>query len=224
VSWLLCIDTAVQGSSICLTQNDAVVAVKENTDQRESAAWLQVAIKDLLAERFITLHQLSAVAVSAGPGSYTGLRVSMATAKGLCYALGLPLITLNTLHVMADAAKAADTDLLCPMIDARRMEVFTAVYNKQLKEIRAPQPLVLQAISFNDLLAAHTITFFGNGSTKFQALMQHQNARFMPMQNAASQMAFLAYQSWCSKHFADVAYSEPFYGKEFQSPFFKPVI
>lgn len=223
MSWILCIDTAVQSSSVCLTQNDVVMAVKENSDQKESAAWLQPAIKDMLAEQAVTMQQLSAVAVSAGPGSYTGLRVSMATAKGLCYALQIPLIALNTLQVMAGAAKA-ETDLLCPMIDARRMEVFTAVYNQQLVEVVAPHPLVLQGDSFHELLSKHTISFFGNGSTKFQTLVQHSNAQFSIVNITAAAMASFAYNHYCNKVFSDLAYGEPYYGKEFQSPFFKPVI
>jgi tRNA threonylcarbamoyladenosine biosynthesis protein TsaB len=224
VSWILCIDTAVQGSSICLLQNDSVVAFAENSDQKESAAWLQVAIKQLLLEQEISMQQLNAVAVSAGPGSYTGLRVSMASAKGLCYALNIPLIALNTLKVMASAALQEKSDLLCPMIDARRMEVFTAVYNKQLEEVIAPHPLILQAASFDQLLSTQTITFFGNGSSKFQTLLQHPNAHFSTLEINATAMASLAFQQFQNKAFADLAYSEPYYGKEFQSPFFKPLI
>src|SRR4029079_3666588 len=124
------------------------------------------------------MHQVAAVAVSAGPGSYTGLRVGMAAAKGLCYALRIPLLTINTLQMMAAAAVAEPTDLLCPMIDARRMEVFTGLYTKKLDAVMPAQALILQENSFADVLQKHTVTFFGNGSEKCKTVIQHPNAVF----------------------------------------------
>jgi tRNA threonylcarbamoyladenosine biosynthesis protein TsaB len=118
----------------------------------------------------------------------------------------------------------ATTDLLCPMIDARRMEVFTAVYDQQLTEVVAPHPLILEQDSFSELLSKHTISFFGNGSTKFQTILQHSNAHFNIELFSAAAMAPFAYKSFSNKAFADLAYCEPYYGKEFQSPFFKSVI
>ena len=224
MSCILCIDTSVQTSSICLLHKDSVIAIKENKDQKESAAWLQVAIKDLVTEQGISLQQLNAVAVSAGPGSYTGLRVSMASAKGLCYALHIPLILLNTLQVMVYSALIENTDLYCPMIDARRMEVFTAIYDKNRAEVIKPHPLILDPTSFSDLLATNSISFFGNGSLKFEAIQKHPNARFLDVSSNAGTMAKLALEKYRNKDFADLAYSEPFYIKEFQSPFFKPLI
>jgi len=224
VSWILCIDTAVQSSSICLLQQDKVVAVKESSDQKESASWLQVAIKELLAENDLSLQQLNAIAVSAGPGSYTGLRVGMASAKGLCYALQIPLIALNTLEVMASAVSDQNADLICPMIDARRMEVFTAVYTKELNIIQPPHPLILSDNSFEEELKTHSILFTGNGSTKFKPLVSEKNALFVDHHFNAASMAALAFKHYENKAFADIAYSEPYYGKEFQSPFFKSVI
>jgi tRNA threonylcarbamoyladenosine biosynthesis protein TsaB len=221
VSWILCIDTAVQTASICLIQNGNVVALKEKSDAKDSAAWLQVAIRDILVEQDIPIQQVNAVALSAGPGSYTGLRVSMAAAKGLCYALSIPLITVNTLLMMAGAALNKKSDLFCPMIDARRMEVFTAVYDKDLNEVVPPHALILQPDSFARLLADRTITFFGNGSTKFQTLLQHSNASFSHIVANAAQLLPFASRCFLQKAFADLAYCEPFYGKAFQSPSFK---
>jgi tRNA threonylcarbamoyladenosine biosynthesis protein TsaB len=221
VSRILCIDTAVQTASICLAENDKVVALKENSDPKDSAAWLQVAVRDILTDQDVSIQQLNAVALSAGPGSYTGLRVGMAAAKGLCYALSIPLITVNTLQMMAGAALHQKSDLLCPMIDARRMEVFTAVYDKELNEVIPTQALILQPDSFTNLLSDRTITFFGNGSSKFQALLQHSNASFSHIVANAAQLLPFACQSFLQKAFADLAYCEPFYGKAFQSPSFK---
>ena len=184
----------------------------------ESASWIHTAIAQALQEASLSLKEVSAVAVSAGPGSYTGLRVGMATAKGLCFALGIPLITINTLHMMAVAALEEPTRLLCPMIDARRMEVFTGVYTKKLEEVLPAQALILQPDSFAALLEEDSITFFGNGSAKFQALQSHPHAFFKTITADASHLAVLASRAFEEQKFADLAYSEPFYGKAFFSP------
>ncbi|MBD0351799.1 MAG: tRNA (adenosine(37)-N6)-threonylcarbamoyltransferase complex dimerization subunit type 1 TsaB [Flavisolibacter sp.] len=218
MSLLLHIDTALEAASVCLSQNETVLRMKGNTVQKDSATWLHTAIKELLQEHQVTLQQLSAVAVSAGPGSYTGLRVGMATAKGLCYAAALPLITINTLQMMAVAALEEDTDLLCPMIDARRMEVFLAVYNKELGEVVPPQNCILQATALHEWLHSNTITFFGSGSTKFREILNHPNAFFKNIPTNAKHLVPLAYKSLQHQQFADLAYCEPFYGKEFYSP------
>lgn len=218
MSFILSIDTAVTEASVCLSNDTEVSALKANNQTNESASWLHTAIQQLLHEAGVSINQLAAVAVSAGPGSYTGLRVGMAAAKGLCYALQIPLITINTLHMMASAAKDEPTDLLCPMIDARRMEVFTGLYTHTLQEVQPAHALVLQPDSFSNALQHSTITFFGNGSEKFQTLIQHPNAFFKAITANAAQMAVLASDSFQQKKFADLAYSEPFYGKEFFSP------
>lgn len=219
---MLNIDTAVETASVCLAENDTVLNVKENPSPKDSASWIHTAIKELLEEKNFTLHQLSAVAVTAGPGSYTGLRVGMATAKGLCYVLGVPLITVNTLQVMAVAALEETTDLLCPMIDARRTEVFTAVYNHNLKAVVPPQNLVLSENTLKEALQTQTVTFFGNGSFKFQRMIKHPNAVFKDIGANAKHLAVLAYKALTRREQADLAYSEPFYGKEFYSPAFPP--
>lgn len=218
MSFILNIDTAVAGASVCLAQDAVPIGLKANSEQTESAAWVHTAIQELLKEQNIALHQLSAVAVSAGPGSYTGLRIGMATAKGLCYVLRIPLIQIHTLQMMASSAIQEPTELLCPMIDARRMEVFTAVYNTRLNEVMPAQPLILQPGSFQDFLDNATLTFFGNGSAKFHPLMQHPHGFFKNITTDASHMTRLAYQAFSEKKFADLAYSEPFYGKAFYSP------
>ena len=133
---ILHIDTAVQSASICLAENEKILGTKVNPAEKESASWLHMAIQELLLKSAISPGQLDAIAISAGPGSYTGLRVGMATAKGLCYALSKPLITINTMQMMANSVEKPSTELLCPMIDARRMEVFTAVYDTSLHEPR----------------------------------------------------------------------------------------
>lgn len=219
MSIILNIDTAVQTSSICLAQNNRSIDVRINPSQQESASWLHVAIDEILKRNKLSFLQVDAIAVSAGPGSYTGLRVGMATAKGLCYALQKPLITINTLKMMATTVQNEPAALYCPMIDARRMEVFTAIFDRTLKKVVSETNCVLNETSFHDLLDQHRILFFGNGSTKFQLIIKHHNAQFKTIGVSAQSMAMLSYEKFSRQEFADLAYSEPFYGKDFHSTF-----
>jgi tRNA threonylcarbamoyladenosine biosynthesis protein TsaB len=185
-----------------------------------------VAINKLLEEQGYTMQQLKAVAVTEGPGSYTGLRVGMATAKGLCFALQIPLITVNTLKVMACSAIAQWLPLpnqtmqvaLCPMIDARRMEVFTAVYNDKLQELIAPKALILDPLSFNEELNNQLLICFGNGANKWKNISRFPNVVFIDEKiDMGKGLAKLATDQYLSKNFADLAYAEPVYLKEFYS-------
>ena len=217
MSLILNIDTAVQTSSVCLAENYIPLAVKINPSQKDSAAWLHVAINELLQEKKLSLRQLDAVAVAAGPGSYTGLRVGMSTAKGLCYALNKPLITINTLHLMAFAANNNQADLLCPMIDARRMEVFAAIFDHEFNTVLSPSNIILRESSFESFLKGKKMLFFGNGSLKFQSVTNNPNALFSNIEVNASSMPKLTYTAFSKGDFANLAYSEPFYGKDFHS-------
>lgn len=215
---ILNIDTAVQSSSVCLANGATIIATTINPSERESATWLHVAIHNIMQQNNCTLQQLNAIAVSAGPGSYTGLRVGMAAAKGLCYALSIPLISINTLQMMASSAANETNTLLCPMIDARRMEVFTALFDGSLKEMMPSGPLVLTETSFVEWLDKTTVSFFGNGSEKAASVIKHKNAVFMNVTATAANMAFLSSEKFVRNQFSSLAYSEPFYGKGFHSP------
>jgi tRNA threonylcarbamoyladenosine biosynthesis protein TsaB len=217
VSIILNIDTAVQTSSICLAENDQPTIAKINPSQKDSAAWLHIAIKESLNEKNLTLAQLDAIAISEGPGSYTGLRVGMAAAKGLCYTLKKPLITIGTLQMMAFAAQNYHQGLLCPMIDARRMEVFTAIFDHQFNFVLPPANLILNEYSFHDFLEKNNILFFGSGSSKFQTIIKHPNAFFASIEADATSMVSLSYKKFLAREFVDLAYSQPFYGKDFHS-------
>jgi tRNA threonylcarbamoyladenosine biosynthesis protein TsaB len=164
------------------------------------------------------LGDLKAISVSNGPGSYTGLRIGLSTAKGLCYALQIPLITINTLKMMADASSNLPVDLLCPMIDARRMEVYTAVYNKQLDELTPVHNRILDGESFSDILQMNKVAFIGNGSAKFMSLISHKNAVFYSQSYNAKHLVALAFKAFQKAEYADLAYVEPCYGKAFYSP------
>ena len=221
MSLLLHIDTAVQSASVCLSEDENVLAELVNPSERDSASWLHLAIQDLLQKNGKQFQDLSAIAVSAGPGSYTGLRVGMAAAKGLCYALDIPFITISTLQAMAASAHPNDAELLCPMIDARRMEVFTAIYDQELNEVMPVTNMILDEGSFSDWLNKHTICFFGNGSEKAKTLINHRHASFVSLSTTARSMVSLAAKKFFNKEFTDLAYSEPAYGKDFYSPISK---
>jgi tRNA threonylcarbamoyladenosine biosynthesis protein TsaB len=223
MSLILSIDTATETAGIALGEEERVIDVVMNENQKDHAAWVHEAIQQLLKKHDRTLQQLSAVAVTAGPGSYTGLRVGMATAKGLCYVLSIPLITESTLKVIALAGTrqletTVDYDgLFCPMIDARRMEVFTAVYDKDLNEVMNPQPMVLSQESFSHLLKERRIVFFGSGSNKFRDLVNNVNASFMNVKHSAADLALLAHKKFAAGDFTELAYAEPVYLKEFHT-------
>ncbi|HEX6332770.1 MAG TPA: tRNA (adenosine(37)-N6)-threonylcarbamoyltransferase complex dimerization subunit type 1 TsaB [Flavisolibacter sp.] len=219
MSYILHIDTAVTSASVCLSDDQVLLEELVNPEMKDHAAWLHPAIRQLLADNHIRMEQLSAIAVGAGPGSYTGLRVGMAAVKGLCFALGIPMITIPTLKMMAAAAIDEKTGgLLCPMIDARRQEVFTAVFDQNLLEIRKTGNMILDPDSFSETLEKDCITFFGNGSRKFQQLTRHTNASFAQINATARHMIQLSFSDFTSNNFADTAYAEPQYGKEFYTP------
>jgi tRNA threonylcarbamoyladenosine biosynthesis protein TsaB len=142
----------------------------------------------------------------------------LATAKGLCYALNLPLVCVNTLEMIAHAAQKEKGELICPMIDARRMEVFTAIYNKSLEEIAKPSAKIIDKDSFGELIFLHKVIFCGNGAKKLQDISCHDNAMFSDSMATAIDLAQLSYKCFLEEKFANLAYTEPFYIKEFYSP------
>lgn len=218
---ILNIDTATNIGSVCLSKDGQVLQTLVNDQQQDHAATMTLFIQQLMQEHRVTPAQLDAIAVSAGPGSYTGLRVGVATAKGLCYAWEKPLIAISTLQQMTLGILSVANDenaLYAPMLDARRMEVYTAVYTAQLDEILAPQALILTPEAYAAQLADKEVFFFGNGSDKWQQLMgQHAHATFLPYTLNAAHMVQLAEKAFEKGTFEDVAYFSPFYLKPFHS-------
>ena len=217
MSLILNIDTALDTASVCLSEdgNNLQLAFSEN--QKDHASWLHTEIASLLQKSRKRINDLDAVAVSIGPGSYTGLRVGLAAAKGFCYALNIPLITVNSLKLIALAVMDEAVDIICPLIDARRMEVFTAIYDKDLREKIAPHALVVDENSFDSLLISGQILFCGNGVKKLQPLISNKNALFSHTMADASHLAHLSFLCYKKNEFADLAYAEPLYLKEFNS-------
>ncbi len=221
---LVLIDTAISTASVCIAKDRVIIDEVVNTSQKDHAAWLHPAVLEILSKNGSSLSEIDGFAISAGPGSYTGLRVGMSAVKGLCYALNKPMITINTLKMMAAGVMPPPETLLCPMIDARRMEVFTAIYNGDLQEIMPPGNLILNEESFKDVLEKGRILFFGNGSDKFKNVVKHANAAFADYKTSAAAMMQMAFSAYEKQQFADLAYSEPWYGKAYYLPSVKPLI
>lgn len=221
MSLLLLIETATTSCSVALVQQGQVLALKELNERNIHAEVITVFIEELFSTAGKTYQDLDAVAVSSGPGSYTGLRIGVSTAKGLCFALDKPLIGIETMQAMADGMAAqlpADSNtLLCPMIDARRMEVYTALFDAKGNRIRATSAEIIDDHSFADILQDHQILFFGDGAEKCKAsLGRYPNAKFdTEFINSATHLATTAQQKFGASEFEDVAYFEPFYLKDF---------
>lgn len=220
MSLILNIDTALETANVCIAENGKVLKSKTNSVQKDHASFLHQAVDNLLVELSIEIKQLSAIAVSIGPGSYTGLRVGISSAKGFCYALNKPLLAISSLKIIAnDAIGSFDGNeaLICPMIDARRMEVFTALYDVQLNEIKAPSALVLNEFSFSEVLASNKIYFTGNGSPKFKTILLHENASFIENNDLTHSLAELSFFKYRSNDFDDLVATDPLYLKEYQT-------
>jgi len=214
---ILNIDTSTEKAGICLSQEGNSLAMVQNKDQKDHASWLHPAIEQLLKENGYRMKDLQAVAVTSGPGSYTGLRVGMAAAKGFCYALQIPLITENTLKVMALAAteQFPGTGLFCPMIDARRMEVFTTVYQSDLVAIMPTVTMIIDENSFAGYLAEGTLSFFGGGSYKCKPIIKAPSAVFIEVDPNVAYLGILSFLRYLQREFTVLAHSEPAYTKEF---------
>ncbi len=219
MSLILNIDTSIDQAIVSLAENGKILEQAINDNQREHAGFIHDAIKNLADSVNISLNAVDAIAVTEGPGSYTGLRVGMSTAKGLCYALQKPLITINSLKMIAyDAILNVNSDscqFFCPMIDARRMEVFTAVYNKELETVMEPCAMILDENSFQDLLAVDTICFSGNGSAKFQEKLLSAKAVFSSSIDLGNALNKLSYKYFCNQQFSNLAMTEPCYVKDY---------
>ena len=224
---ILNIETATSLCSVALSLDGKVVSQRETFEDRSHAARLTVFIKEILAERKIAVSDLDAIAVGKGPGSYTGLRIGVSTAKGLCYGAELPLIAVSTLKILykqvvvnpvyliRDLLFKPDT-LLCPMIDARRMEVFTCLYNARGEEVESPTARIIESNSYDDLLSRYTLIFFGSGMEKCRSILTRQHTVFIPDVNPhAASLALLAEDNYKQKNFEDIAYFEPYYLKDF---------
>jgi tRNA threonylcarbamoyladenosine biosynthesis protein TsaB len=221
---ILNIDTALENASICLSENEEVIAFERSEKQRNHASFLQAGIKKMMDQAKVRLQAIDAIALSNGPGSYTGLRIGLSSAKGLCYALNKPLILVNTLEIMAKAAienvrnskihKPGEC-LFCPMIDARRMEVYTAIYSEKLEIFLQPQALLIDEKSFSEQLLNQNVIFFGSGSAKFENIIKLPQALFLDVKNDVRDIVFFANKYFAGKIYSTLSSSVPFYVKDF---------
>lgn len=220
---ILNIETSTGVCSVALTMDGNVIDRREDYQGRNHASLLSGYIEDMLGAAKKHELKLDAIAVSMGPGSYTGLRIGLSEAKGLAYALNIPLIGVDTLQAMTVAVMFSDffdeNVLFAPMIDARRMEVYTAVHNFALENVMAPQPLILDEDSYREQLDRGPVIFFGDGSEKARPLLEkHPNANFITeIHPLAANMMALAERSFHRGEFLDLAYSVPNYLKDFQA-------
>ena len=215
--YILQINTAFTEASIAISKNGEVLHEINNPDQYDHAAFLQPAILELCSKTNVQLKDLHAISVINGPGSYTGLRVGLSSAKGICYALNIPLICVNTLDWMAKGNASNNNAWVCAMIDARRNEVFTALYNQHGEIVMPATALVLDENSFAAELEKNTINFIGNGAEKWSALCKNEHAAFPISTENANHLASISFQYYTTSTFSDLAYAEPNYIKEFYS-------
>ena len=220
---ILSIETSTGVCSVAYSVDGKVIASKELFEANSHAAHLTVLILNLFKENNLTAStDLDAVAVSSGPGSYTGLRIGVSTAKGICYASNLPLIAIDSMHIMSFPIVSRNWEaselpyLFCPLMDARRMEVYTALFDKDMNVSEAISAKIVDEETFNSALTNHKVVFFGNGSEKCKEMIQHDNAIFIDdIHPLAKNLAPLAEKYFNENKFVDVAYFEPFYLKDF---------
>ncbi|MBF9236482.1 tRNA (adenosine(37)-N6)-threonylcarbamoyltransferase complex dimerization subunit type 1 TsaB [Hymenobacter sp. BT683] len=219
---ILALETSSPVCSVALHRiaDASLVGQSELRLDKSHSTHLTILIEQLLENTGHSLADLAAVAVSDGPGSYTGLRIGAAAAKGLCFALDIPLVAVSTLKALAaqvaEVTAWPETQLYCPMLDARRTEVYAAIYSHEGQEVMAPTPLLLDDDTLAEQLAHHSVLFFGNGAAKFQPLLGEQpNAGFLKgIEPSAVAVGALAVAAFHRQEFQDVAYYEPFYLKE----------
>lgn len=222
---ILNIETSTEVCSVAIARNGSVIHSRQNLSGQNHAMLVTVFINELLVESNLTMEQLDAVAVSGGPGSYTGLRIGVSVAKGLCYASRLPMIAITSLEAMAHHVITIHDNfqypesgniLFCPMIDARRMEVYTSFYDTNGIQIRGIQADIIDHQSYLPYLENNTVFFFGNGAAKCRNAISHPHAIFIDgIITTAENMVSLAERDFKLQKFADVAYYEPFYLKDF---------
>jgi len=214
---LLNLETATTNCSVSISKGNEIISLKENNAMSYShSEQLHIFIKEALEEASLSFSDLNAVAVSKGPGSYTGLRIGVSAAKGLCFSLDLPLIAIPTLESMAHQVQLGEGELAIPVLDARRMEVYSAVFNNKYQEIRDTRAEIIDENSFLDYVSEHKVHIVGSGAEKCKEILEQPNFHFdTSMVPSAKEMAPIAFEKYKKGQFEDVAYFEPFYLKDF---------
>jgi tRNA threonylcarbamoyladenosine biosynthesis protein TsaB len=213
---ILNIETSTKNCSVSIADGGKIIAIKElNNGNYSHAEVLHPFIEDILKEGYISRDKIDAIAVSKGPGSYTGLRIGVSAAKGLAFALKIPLISIDTLTSLSFAV-SVDNGLIVPMLDARRMEVYAAIFDKEHQKVREIKAEIIDENSFFDELEKGIVYFLGDGAHKCKEIITHKNAIFVDDKFPSSkEMAVLSYDKYKKNDLEDVAYFEPFYLKDF---------
>jgi len=216
---ILAIETATKNCSVALFENDKLLQLKEyNSAEYSHSEQLTLFIKEVINKTKVNLKAIDGIAVSKGPGSYTGLRIGVSTAKGLCYSLEIPLIAVSTLRAMSFAIlKKRGYKFYCPMIDARRTEVFSSIYDQKNNEVREIRADIVESDTYAEFLK-EKVLFFGDGALKCKMIINHPNAHFIDgIFPSAKDMGILAFKKYINKDYEDIAYFDPYYLKDFVS-------
>ncbi|WP_431162660.1 tRNA (adenosine(37)-N6)-threonylcarbamoyltransferase complex dimerization subunit type 1 TsaB [Flagellimonas beolgyonensis] len=214
---LLNLETATTNCSVSISKDDQIIALKENNAENYShSEQLHIFIKEALQEASLSFSDIEAVSISKGPGSYTGLRIGVSAAKGLCFSLDVPLISIPTLESMARQVELQAGEIVIPVLDARRMEVYSCVYDADYQEIRETRAEIIDEGSFAEYASASKVYLIGSGAEKCRGALEHPNFQFEEtIVPSAREMAPLAFKKFQVKQFEDVAYFEPYYLKDF---------
>jgi len=221
--YILYLETATKVCSVAVSENDHLISIKESAVANSHSSLITLYAEEVLSAANIEFKDLSAVCVSMGPGSYTGLRIGVSTAKGFCYSLNIPLIAVNTLQSMANnylaehEKKIKKNSIICPMIDARRMEVYAAFFDTDNHFIKETSADIIDETSYANILEKKEIIFFGDGMQKCKDILsKHKNAKFEDSFNVSSKgMISIGWKKFQEKQFENIAYFEPFYLKDF---------
>ncbi|MDB2568343.1 tRNA (adenosine(37)-N6)-threonylcarbamoyltransferase complex dimerization subunit type 1 TsaB [Flavobacteriaceae bacterium] len=218
MSFILNIESSSTNCSVSLTKNGDLISIKENNDEKYShSTKLHSFINEVISDSKITINELSAIAVSKGPGSYTGLRIGVAAAKGLCFSLDIPLISVSTLLILSKQIKIS-SGLILPVLDARRNEVYSAIYDANYKLVKKESPELIDSKSFENFSNNNQLYFIGSGQQKCRELIKSNNNLIFHNKEtlpSSKEMADISYQKFISSDFEDLAYFEPAYLKNF---------
>lgn len=214
---ILNLETATTNCSVSIAKDGETIAIKEHdTPNYSHSEQLHVFIKEVMEKASLSLSDIDAIAVSKGPGSYTGLRIGVSAAKGLCFSLDVPLISIPTLESMAQQSKSEEIDFIIPLLDARRMEVYSQVYDSQKQIVRETRAEIIDANSFSEYAQKGKVLLMGNGAQKCKDVLTNPNFSYdVLVVPSTSEMAALSFEKFAARGFEDVAYFEPYYLKDF---------
>lgn len=214
---ILNLETATTNCSVSIAKDGNILAIKEHdTPNYSHSEQLHLFIVEIVKKAAVSLSEIDAIAISKGPGSYTGLRIGVSAAKGLCFSLDIPLISIATLKSMACQSKSRDVDFIIPVLDARRMEVYSHIFDTDLNTIRETKADIIDADSYAEYTQKGKVLLIGNGAEKCKEIFEHSNFSYdTTVVPSASEMATLSYEKYTKDDFEDVAYFEPYYLKDF---------